>query len=75
MMAIVDAASGRVYPPPLAGAGTELYVQTDPVSDREIDFRFDSIDLVKAVLADPMRNGKALTIGFVEPALLTKYGN
>jgi hypothetical protein len=42
MMAIVDAKTGVVYPPPLSGVGTELYVPIDPVSDEEIDFQPDS---------------------------------
>jgi hypothetical protein len=50
MMAIVDAQTGKVYPPPLSGAGTELYLPMDPMSDREIDFRLDSTLMV-------LRNG------------------
>ena len=42
MMAVVDAESGKVYPPPTSGVGTELYVAIDPMSDGEIDFRLDS---------------------------------
>jgi len=37
MMAIVDARTGKVYDPPFTGAGSELYVPMDPLSDREID--------------------------------------
>jgi hypothetical protein len=39
MMAVVDAKSGKVYAPPLSGAGTELYVNMDMLGDREIDFK------------------------------------
>ena len=46
MMAVVDAETGRVYSPPISGAGTELYVSMDPMSDREIDFRLDSTLMV-----------------------------
>lgn len=46
MMAIVDAETGKVYPPPLSGAGTELLVPMDIMSDREIDFRLDSTLMV-----------------------------
>jgi hypothetical protein len=46
MMAIVDAQTGRVYPPPVSGAGTELFVSMDPMSDREIDFRPNSTLMV-----------------------------
>jgi hypothetical protein len=46
MMAIVDAVTGKVYPPPLSGAGTELFVPMDIMSDREIDFRLDSTLMV-----------------------------
>ena len=42
MMAVVDAKSGRIYDPPLSGAGAELYVPMDIMGDREIDFRLDS---------------------------------
>jgi len=42
MMAIVDARTGKVYDPPFTGAGSELYVPMDPLSDREIDFQRDS---------------------------------
>jgi hypothetical protein len=42
MMAIVDAKTGKVYPPPLSGVGTELYVPMDPMDDREIEFRLSS---------------------------------
>ena len=42
MMAVVDAKDGKVHGPPLNGAGTELYVSMDPMSDVEIDFRRDS---------------------------------
>src|SRR5580693_2326943 len=39
MMAVVDAKTGKVYDPPLSGAGTELYVNMDMLGDREIDFK------------------------------------
>jgi hypothetical protein len=42
MMAVVDAKTGRVHPPPLSGAGTEFYVPMDPMSESEIDFKPDS---------------------------------
>jgi hypothetical protein len=42
MMALVDAITGKVYPPPLSGPGTELYVPMDPTSNREIEFKPDS---------------------------------
>jgi hypothetical protein len=42
MMAVVDAKNGKVHGPPLSGAGTELYIPMDPMSDVEIDFRRDS---------------------------------
>jgi hypothetical protein len=38
MMAILDAKTGKVYDPPLSGAGTELYVNMDMLGDKEIDF-------------------------------------
>ena len=41
-MAAVDAQSGKVYDPPLNGAGEELYVPMDLLSDVEIDFQRDS---------------------------------
>jgi hypothetical protein len=34
MMAVVDAKTGKVYDPPLSGAGTELYVNMDMLGDR-----------------------------------------
>jgi hypothetical protein len=46
MMAVVDAKTGTVYPPPLSGVGTELYVPMDPMSDVEIDFRLNSTLMV-----------------------------
>ena len=46
MMAIVDAETGKVNSPPLSGAGTELFVPMDIMSDREIDFRLDSTLMV-----------------------------
>ena len=46
MMAVVDAETGKVYSPPLSGAGTELYVPMDIMSDRDIDFRLDSTLMV-----------------------------
>jgi hypothetical protein len=46
MMAVVDAKTGTVYPPPLSGVGTELYVPMDPMSDGEIDFRINSTLMV-----------------------------
>lgn len=42
MMAIVDARTGKVYNPPLSGAGTELYVPMDMLGDREIEFELRS---------------------------------
>jgi hypothetical protein len=42
MMAVVDAETGKVYASPIPGAGTELFVSMDIMSDREIDFRLDS---------------------------------
>jgi hypothetical protein len=42
MMAVVDAETGKVYPSPIPGVGTELFVSMDIMSDREIDFRLDS---------------------------------
>jgi len=39
MMAVVDAKTGKIYDPPLSGAGTELYVNMDILGDREIDFK------------------------------------
>jgi hypothetical protein len=42
MMALVDAETGKVYPPPMSGVGTELYVPMDIMSEREVDFRLDS---------------------------------
>ena len=46
MMAIVDAKTSEVHPPPLSGAGTELFVPMDIMGDREIDFRLDSALMV-----------------------------
>jgi hypothetical protein len=46
MMAIADAETGNIYSPPLSGAGTELFVPMDIMSDREIDFRLDSTLMV-----------------------------
>jgi hypothetical protein len=42
MMAIVDGQTGRIYNPPLSGAGTELYVPMDMLGDGEIDFEPNS---------------------------------
>jgi len=50
MMAIVDAKTGVVYAPPLSGAGSELYVLLDNLSNMEVDFRVDSSLLI-------LRNG------------------
>ena len=46
MMAVVDALTGTVYPPPLSVSGSELEVPMDPLSDREIWFRVDSTLMV-----------------------------
>lgn len=56
MMAIVDAKSGEVYPPPLSGVGTELFVPIDPTSAREIDFRPDSTLMVLRDACTDFRN-------------------
>ena len=42
MMAVVDAATGKIYDPPLSGAGTELYVPLDNLSKMETEYRIDS---------------------------------
>jgi hypothetical protein len=55
MMATVDAKTGKVYDPPLSGAGSELYVPLDNLSEMEIDFRPDSSLLV---LRNACRNFK-----------------
>jgi len=46
MMAIIDAKTGKVYSPPLSGAGTELYVPMDTLGDREIDFEPQSSRMI-----------------------------
>jgi hypothetical protein len=42
MMATVDAKTGIIYGPPLAGEGSELYVPLDNLSKMEVDFRPNS---------------------------------
>ena len=42
MMAVVDAKTGKVHGSPIPGQGTGLFVNMDPSSDVEIDFRPDS---------------------------------
>jgi len=42
MMAVVDAVTGKVYGSPIPGVGTDLYVSTDVMSEKQIDFRPDS---------------------------------
>ena len=55
MMALVDAETGKVYPPPMSGVGTELEVPIDILSDREIDFGLDSSLMV---LRNACRNAR-----------------
>jgi hypothetical protein len=55
MMAVVDRTTGRVYDPPLSGAGTELYVPLDNLSDMKTEFRPDSSLMV---LRDACRDFK-----------------
>jgi hypothetical protein len=42
MMAVVDAENGKIYGSPLRGRDTELFVNMDIMSDRNIDIRPDS---------------------------------
>lgn len=42
MMAIVDAKTGAVYPPPLNGGGNELHVPLDVMGPAKIEFARDS---------------------------------
>ncbi len=42
MMAMVDAKTGKVYDPPLSGAGSELYLPLDNLSEMEVALRPDS---------------------------------
>ncbi len=46
MMAIVDGKTGVIHDPPLSGAGSELYVPLDNLSDMEVDLRPDSSLLI-----------------------------
>jgi hypothetical protein len=46
MMAVVDRTTGKVYDPPLSGAGTELYVPLDNLSEMKTEFRPNSSLLV-----------------------------
>ncbi len=41
-MAFADAATGKIYDPPLSGAGSELYVPLDNLSNMETGYRRDS---------------------------------
>ena len=42
MMAIVDAATGKIYDPPLSGTETELHVPLDNLREMETGYRVDS---------------------------------
>jgi hypothetical protein len=56
MMAVVDARTGKVYPPPLSGAGSEMYVPMDMMGEAEIDFQLDSTLMV---LRNACRKGRS----------------
>jgi len=55
MMATVDAKTGIIYDPPLSGAGSELYLPLDNLSDMEVEIRPNSSLLV---LRDACRDFK-----------------
>ena len=56
MMAIVDAKTGIIYPPPPSGTGSELYIPLDNLSDMKVDFRADSQLLVLRNACRDFRN-------------------
>jgi hypothetical protein len=56
MMAIVDAKTGVIYDPPLSGAGSELYLPLDNLSDMDFDIRPDSSLLVLRNACRDFRN-------------------
>jgi hypothetical protein len=56
MMATVDAKTGNIYGPPLSGAGSELYLPLDNLSDMEVDFKPDSSLLVLRNACKDFRN-------------------
>jgi hypothetical protein len=55
MMAVIDRTTGKVYDPPLSGAGTQLYVPLDNQSEMKTEFRPDSSLMV---LRDACRDFK-----------------
>ncbi len=57
MMAIVDAKTGRVYHPPLSGAGTSLPVNMDMLGNKGIDFKPQSTLMIVRIACRVARSG------------------
>jgi hypothetical protein len=57
MMATVDAKTGVIYDPPLSGAGSELFLPLDNLSEMEVDIRPDSSLLVLRNACRTSRSG------------------